>query len=548
MRRRRAAIFGLLLLGVSSFVSLWRITPSLDAAEAPISLQNLRRHVAAIAAEPHPVGSRANQRVRDYILGELRALGLEPELQAGTITNARGREFFVENIVCRIAARPDGNFENAQTQAKMRPGALLASHYDSHPRAPGAGDDANAVAGMLEIARVLADGPPPRRDIVLLFTDGEEYGLLGAQVWVRDNPDLMGYRVVANFEARGTSGPAIMFETAGAPVDLFYDGYVGRSPHPVTSSLASPVYERMPNGTDFTVFKLAGMAGLNFAFIGGVHNYHQPGDSPENLSDASLLHQAVQMHEVARYFAQADEAAFARNLHGGALDLVYFDVLAIWVVSYPGRLSGPLALLAALVAAAGIWRLRPRSGLVGFALIRLLLGMLVVVTACALTTILPVTVPTLRYSPLAFAAAGFLAFAVLPLAAARGRRYERETTAVTLAILAAGALATGIFFPSGSYVLLVPTTALGLAVFAPLRWRSIAVGLAAALSTIILLPLTWLVMEAMTMHLLAAPGAMLVLISWLWRPALAPLLRPRWRIAAALMMLAAAAFAVVLAS
>ena len=536
MPRRRAAIFALVLLAASAFASLWRLYPRIDPANTPVSLENLKRHVTAIATEPHPVGSRANQRVRDYILGELAVLGLEPQVQAGLITNSRGREFYVENIVCRLVA---------PRRTETVPAALLVSHYDSHPRAPGAGDDGHAVACMLEIARLLAAAPPPRRDIVLLFTDGEEYGLLGAQAWVRDNPDLMGCRVVANFEARGSSGPAIMFETAGAPIDLFYSGYAHRSPHPVTSSLASPVYERLDNDTDFTVFKLAGMAGLNFAFIGRVHNYHQPGDSPENLSDASLLHQAAQMHEVARYFATAGEAAFAKNLGEGGLALIYFDVLALWMVSYPAHLSRPLALLAAVVAGAGIWRLRPRSSRVGPALIRLPLGLLFVVGAAAVTMFLRIPTQKLYLSPLAFAAAGALALAVLPLAAARGRRDERACTALTLAMLALGALATGFFFPPGSYVLLVPGLALGVAALAPLRWHGTAFALAAAGSTITLLPLAWLVMEAMTIRLLAAPAAMLVLITWLWRPAVAPLLRARWRIAVALTTLGAVAFAMV---
>src|SRR5690606_30828972 len=191
-------------------------------------------------------------------IAELEALGLTPEVQTGTMISMRGREVRLENIVCVIPG-----------EAPAAPGGLLVCHYDSHPAAPGAGDDANAVAGMLEVARLIVSAGAPRRKIVLLFTDGEEAGLLGARTWVEQHADLMGCEVVANFEARGTSGPAIMFETAGAPRGMFRDAYA-RTLQPVTSSLAAAVYERMPNGTDFTVFRRAGMSGLNFSFIGGV--------------------------------------------------------------------------------------------------------------------------------------------------------------------------------------------------------------------------------------------------------------------------------------
>lgn len=538
MSSRRVAWFALVLLAATALVSLWRLSPRVDEGGTPVSLGNLTRHVAAIATEPHPVESAANRRVRDYILGELRLLGLSPQVQTGAIISPRGREVVVENIVCRIPA-------NDIADRSAAGGALLACHYDSHPRAPGAGDDGSAVAGMLEIARLLCESPRLLRDIVLLFTDGEEAGLLGAQVWVRDYPDLMDCRVVANFDARGSSGPAVMFETAGAPVDLFFNGYARASPHPVTSSLAWPVYERMPNGTDFTVFRLAGMSGLNFAFIGAVQNYHTRRDDPAHLSDASLLHQAVQMHQVARYFATAPPERFARNSADGPLELVYFDVASLFVIAYPAWLAMPLALFSAVSVGAGIYRLRPRMRMLVPSLIRLLGCMLVVAAWMHLVSKLPMQTLTHRWTPLAFAGAACVALAALPFISKRGARSQRTTTAVVLALLSLGSLAAGFIFPPGSYVLLFPTLTLGLAACAPVRYRATALSIAAAVATLILLPLTWLVTVAMTIRLLAAPAVLLVLIAWLWQPALAPLLKHRWRIAGILIALAAGAFAIV---
>src|SRR5690606_29869352 len=182
----------------------------------------------------------------------------------------------------------------------------------------------------------------------------------------------------ANFEARGTSGPAIMFETAGAPRGMFRDAYA-RTLQPVTSSLAAAVYERMPNGTDFTVFRRAGMSGLNFAFIGGVENYHTPNDDPAHLSGASLLHQAQQMHAIASYFATASDAQWSENRPGTAMELVYFDVLALVVVAYPQWLAWPLASLAIAAALAGAYRQRTDLKAVSRGLLGHLLMLVVVV-------------------------------------------------------------------------------------------------------------------------------------------------------------------------
>ena len=48
------------------------------------------RHVEAIAREPHRLGSAAEEKVRAYILAELKALGFEPEIQQPRDSRARG--------------------------------------------------------------------------------------------------------------------------------------------------------------------------------------------------------------------------------------------------------------------------------------------------------------------------------------------------------------------------------------------------------------------------------------------------------------------------
>ena len=65
---------------------------------------------------------------------------------------------------------------------------LLGAHFDSHPYATGATDNATGSAAMMEAARILkAVGAKPRRTIRVGLWGGEEQGLLGSKAYVRDH-------------------------------------------------------------------------------------------------------------------------------------------------------------------------------------------------------------------------------------------------------------------------------------------------------------------------------------------------------------------------
>ena len=65
---------------------------------------------------------------------------------------------------------------------------LLGAHFDSHPYATGATDNATGSAAMMEAMRILkAVGVKPRRTIRIGLWGGEEQGLLGSRAYVRDH-------------------------------------------------------------------------------------------------------------------------------------------------------------------------------------------------------------------------------------------------------------------------------------------------------------------------------------------------------------------------
>ncbi len=309
--------------------------PAVVSASAPPALFSAARameHVEAIAKEPHPVGSIEHARVRDEVERRFRELGLDVEEQATVAIDARSSHRVVASSVTNVLATLRGERSDG-------PCVVLVAHYDSVPTGPGAGDDGAGVAALIETARALRSGPALRNDVVFLITDAEEVGLMGARAFVAEHPLVDRAAVLVNFEARGHRGPSICFETSPGNGELIR-AFAAVAPHPVANSASYEVYRRMPNDTDLTVFKRAGLHGLNFAFIGDVSHYHTALDEPARLDPRSLQHHGESALALARRFGDADLSRL------DASDRVYFSVLRAFVVHYPVGLAWPLLALA----------------------------------------------------------------------------------------------------------------------------------------------------------------------------------------------------------
>jgi hypothetical protein len=320
---------------------------------------------------PHPIGSAANDAVRGRILSELTALGYDPQVQTAFACDEYGDCGTVNNVMVRLPGVESG------------PAVLLAAHYDSVPAGPGAFDDGAGAAAVLEIARALKSLPNQRHPIILLIDDGEEAGLLGARAFVDQHPWAKEIRAAVNVDARGTSGPSLMFET-GAANEWAMQLFRKNVKRPGTSSIFYAAYKQLPNDTDFTVFKAAGYEGLNFAVIGGVIRYHTPLDNFENATAASLQHQGDNALEALLAFAGADLS----NPPPG--EAVFFDVFERWTVTWPASWTFPLAVFAAVLLLFQIgwmiWRKRLSPGqylwgLLEWAVILIVTGLLAYVIA-----------------------------------------------------------------------------------------------------------------------------------------------------------------------
>ncbi len=308
-------------------------------AEAPADQFSTARafeHVRAMGQEPHYVGSQNHRLVRNYIVSQLEELGLLVETQEGFSMNKGGTLTRPQNIMARIKGSGSGK------------ALLLMSHYDSAMHSsPGASDAASGVATILEGVRAfLASGKTPENDIILLFTDAEELGLNGADLFVEEHPWAKDVGLALNFESRGSGGNSFMLlETNGGNKALIEHFTNAGVEYPVTNSLAYSVYKMLPNDTDLTVLREQGnIDGLNFAFIDDHYDYHTATDAPENLDPETLAHQGSYLMPLLHYSAEAslEELSTEENV-------LFFNLPGLKLVNYPYGWIFPLLIIAAVL-------------------------------------------------------------------------------------------------------------------------------------------------------------------------------------------------------
>lgn len=306
-----------------------------EVTDTEFSVENALQHVKIISEKPHYIGSEAHTEVRDYLMTQLEILGLEPHLQTG----------FVINEKWNVLARPQNIVARLRGSSSQHALMLLA-HYDSAPHSfsLGASDAGSGVAAVLESLRAyLTSGRTPKNDIIILFSDAEEIGLLGAKLFVKHHPWINDVSLVVNFEARGSGGPASMIlETTGGNKTLIQEFVASKPSHPFASSLFYSIYKMLPNDTDSTVFREdAQIDSYFFAFIDDHFDYHTANDTYENLDRSSLKHHGSYAMAMLDYFSDSDIS----NLKSEE-DYVYFNFPGLSMVSYPFSWIVPMLVVA----------------------------------------------------------------------------------------------------------------------------------------------------------------------------------------------------------
>jgi hypothetical protein len=279
---------------------------------------------------PHPAGSEQNRLVRDRIFQQLEHLGLSVQLQSLQHCNARfGYCSPVDNIVARLQGS-DGDTTHA---------VLLTAHYDSVDAGPGAGDDGAGVATLLEIADMAVTQGGMTHDLIFLFSDAEEQGLIGADAFASEHEWFADSTVVINLEGRGVTGSSNMFETGHG--NRSYIRILAQSlDRPVANSVTREIYRRMPNDTDFSVYRDQNRSGFNFAFTGGAAVYHSAIDDVQRLDSNSLQHHGANLWSLLQVLNQRDLQRIDTDENA-----VYVDLFGLKLLHFPESSATGLALV-----------------------------------------------------------------------------------------------------------------------------------------------------------------------------------------------------------
>lgn len=322
-------VTGLLTLG--SFL-LPPVVPE-DAARSEFSAKRSMTHVEQLAQAPRFSGSPGHSRAQEYLKQQLSEWGLPVERHRLPMTLPSqpwesDRSIMVENILTRL-------------QGQGSEGAiLLVAHYDSFFQSPGAGDNGTGVAVILEVVRALTAYGPLTRDVIVLFSDAEEWGLLGAQAFIGEHLWANEVAVVVNLDGRGRAGPVLLMEVTSPALLHIFRRVVTR---PWAYGLTSLFYRRMGGATDFCVFRRAGFAGYHLAFVHGADVYHTPYDCPMQLDLRMLQHMGEQCLALVHVLADASESEIT---NASETKMVYFTLPGGWVVAYRTRWNLLLAGLA----------------------------------------------------------------------------------------------------------------------------------------------------------------------------------------------------------
>lgn len=300
------------------------------------SINRALHHLKNISTKPHSVGTEEHTNVRKYLFKELEKLGLNPELQVKTVFNKKWKAgTTIENVIAKI--------EGSSSSKSL----LVLSHYDSNPHsAVGASDAGSGIVTILEgITAFIAKGKKPKNDIIIVFSDAEELGLLGAEAFVNHHPLAKNIGLVLNFEARGSGGPSYMLmETNGKNGKLINEFLKANPKYPAANSLMYSVYKKLPNDTDLTVFReSANINGFNFAFIGDHFDYHTEQDNYDRLDRASLAHQKDYLISTLNYFSDADISDL-----NSTKDYVYVNFPFVSLLTFPFSYILPLLVTAFL--------------------------------------------------------------------------------------------------------------------------------------------------------------------------------------------------------
>ncbi len=305
---RWATLALVLTTGIAAACAHPRTAPVAPAAATASRTRALLSALADDSMEGRGTGTPGSMRAARFIAATMRQAGLEPAGDSGyfqrvpmaLVTNARtGRtrpimfpSFDALDTVPASRRLTGGNVVGVLRGSDPTLSGeviLVDAHYDhlgigqpvnGDSIYNGADDDASGTVTVLEVARLMAGGPRPRRTIVFLTTTGEEVGLLGTN-WFASHPVGSLDQYVANLEIEMIGRPDSL---AGGPGRGWLTGYERSTMGDEFAAAGLPIEpdkrpnERFFSRSDNIGFARRGIVAQTLSSFNLHREYHTPAD------------------------------------------------------------------------------------------------------------------------------------------------------------------------------------------------------------------------------------------------------------------------------
>ncbi|KAL3041708.1 endoplasmic reticulum metallopeptidase 1 [Trematomus bernacchii] len=306
-----------------------------------------RQHLEKITSVgPRPVGSHENEVLTvGYLLEQIE--NIRVETAAGphkvTVDVQRPTGTFSIDFLGGFTSFYD-RVTNIAVRLEPKSGSqhfMLANcHFDTVANSPGASDDAVSCAVMLEVLHSLANQSTPLlHGVIFLFNGAEENILQASHGFITQHPWAKQVRAFINLEAAGVGGKEVVFQT-GPENPWLVQAYVQAAKHPFASVVGQEVFQSgiIPSDTDFRIYRDFGnIPGIDLAFIENGFIYHTKYDTADRILTDSIQRAGDNILAVLKYLVNSEKLADSSEYRHG--NMVFYDLLGVFVVAYPARVG-----------------------------------------------------------------------------------------------------------------------------------------------------------------------------------------------------------------
>lgn len=337
---RPVILFAAVVLSGLLAYGLWTLPKPQNVDCEGFSSARVVEDIRVISQKPHSVAHPDERaQVREYLIDRLESMGADTVMQ-----------FRYDSIVGPQNKHVEYTFDAVNLLAEFAPASetvsgtdlMLVAHYDSRYSQPmprdtvwsyGAADDGYGVGVILEtVSLALKNRAEWKQGVKVLFTDAEEPGMKGMKaIWENNREVFDNVGLVLNVEARGTWGPALLFEACPGNAKV-QELYASTAAYPFTYSLTTVVYQFLPMFTDFTIVKDE-LPGLNFSNIADVNHYHTDLDNFSNISEKTIQHYGSQILPLTMEYLTGEEYADKDYLRSDS-DKVNFTIPLLGLFSF----------------------------------------------------------------------------------------------------------------------------------------------------------------------------------------------------------------------